>query len=146
MENDLNHRDFSLLESRKCDIDDRQKKRAIGFRLSRGVDQVIKFAGIVALFAVCTWGLMESGQAKEMPISGETSLLKNTLVVFAGLTGHAAPVTGKAAGGNTPIAGRITVKSSQFKQSPKFEHILKNSPKGHGLAPQKSQEAYVNGR
>lgn len=106
----------------------------------------MKIAGIIVVFTVCVWGCGQICQAREIPYADDATSVDRPFQVSSGQPAQGAPLRAKAYGVDTPDVSRITVRSSRVKHRPKFEHILKNTPKDHGLAPLKTHEANAPGK
>jgi hypothetical protein len=102
---------------------------------------MVKLVGIIVVLALSLWARPDSCPAVEAPLPAGFSVDNERIVASAVQFAAGAVASVKVNEDGNTVYGRIPVPSRTFRRHRKFQHILHNTPKDHGLAPEKSHDA-----
>lgn len=106
---------------------------------------MVKLVGIIAAVAFSLLGKPDRCFAVDSPLPARLSLGSEHMATSASLSSAAGtvPIAKRSGDGNT-VYVPISVQSRTSHNPPGCRHILQNTPKDHGLAPEKSHDADVS--
>jgi len=105
---------------------------------------MVKLLGIIAVLVLSLWARPDSCPAVEAPLHARFSVDNGRIAAPAGYSVAGTVPLAKGNENENSVYGQISVPSRTFHRPRKFQHILQNTPKDHGLAPEKSHEADVS--
>ncbi|MFH1114981.1 MAG: hypothetical protein V1792_13805 [Pseudomonadota bacterium] len=105
---------------------------------------MVKLVGIIAAVAFSLLGKPDRCPAVESPLPARLSLGSERMTASASLSAAGTVPSAKRSGDGNTVYVPISVQSRTYHRPRGFQHILQNTPKDHGLAPEKSHDADVS--